>query len=51
MHCSSAYKTQRTIVTLHLSLFNIIKIAQFDEGIEKIWGVWCNGGECSMMNE
>jgi hypothetical protein len=51
MHCSSASETQRTFVTLHLSLFNIIKIAQFGEGIEKIWGVWCKGVECSMMNE
>jgi hypothetical protein len=30
---------------------NAKKIAQFDKGIEKIWGVWCKGIQCSMMSE
>jgi hypothetical protein len=27
------------------------KIAQFDKGMEKIWGVGCKGIQCSMMSE
>jgi len=28
-----------------------IKIAQFNKGMVKIWGVWCKGIQCSMMGE
>jgi hypothetical protein len=28
-----------------------IKIAQFNKGMMKLWGVWCKDVQCSMMGE